>query len=63
MTKFCLPLCRRVPIMLVGNKNDLHMERYVLSDDLTGVLKIQARQLDTSWLLIIKLNPNITVAD
>lgn len=23
---------RRVPIMLVGNKNDLHMERYVLSN-------------------------------
>lgn len=31
--KVLSPLWCRVPIMLVGNKNDLHMERYVLPRD------------------------------
>ena len=42
---------RRVPIMLVGNKNDLHMERYVLA--LTKLVFIRLRSKSTVCYVII----------
>lgn len=59
--------------MLVGNKNDLHMERYVLTDDeivqrdSSKYSPCNLRHLKSIFLVVTyssrKVNPNITGAD